>query len=103
MGAEKLPSAIDDLLDGFVTSLLPPHHRVVGVPFATIEIRKSDLRDAALALLKSYETYRAASIAAARRPARAPTPPPPPPAGPPDPGVAETPVLQPPPQAPEGG
>lgn len=53
----KERTAIDDLLDAFVESLRPAHDRIAAAPYAAIEVRKTDLRDAAAVLLRSHAEY----------------------------------------------
>jgi hypothetical protein len=64
MADETSRSAVDDLLDGFVDGLIPPHHQIAAVPYATIEVRKEDLREAGRLLLGRYAEYLNAGAAA---------------------------------------
>ena len=50
------PTPVDLLLDRFMEALRPPHDRIAGVPYAAIEIRKTDLRASMAQLLTEYES-----------------------------------------------
>lgn len=50
-------TVVDDLLDEFVVACTPDYHRALGAPAVTVEVRKTDLRGAAEALLKKHAAY----------------------------------------------
>jgi hypothetical protein len=63
MADEKERTAVDDLLDRFVEGLTPNHHKSMASPAIAMEVRGTDLRQSAAALLRGYDSYAQGSAA----------------------------------------
>jgi len=51
------PDPTAELVDRFMDSLTPAHHKTVAAPYASMEVNKAQLRQAALDLLEAMREY----------------------------------------------